>query len=146
MVIDGEERLLRDMADLREQVPEVQGEVKSLKRQFRTLKKSFDQFELMGFQEQITSLDSKLKKVDSILLGLERDVAKTRIRLDLFWTHWSLTPINNTNSNDCIRFAREEASASLAEINTSLNPHKIAEAWLSQCNDYFQKHGGFEVL
>ena len=146
MTDDPEQQLYRDVSELREQIPKFHSEVRSLKTRLGKLKNRLDGFELIDFQGQITSLDSKVTRVDSILLRLDRNVAKSRIRLDLFWAHWSLTPINNINSKDCIRFAREEASASLAEINTSQNPHQIAEAWFSRCADYFRKHGGFETF
>jgi len=125
----------------------VDNKVKSLKAATTRLRKRIEGLEILGLQEQITSLDSKLNNVDSILLRLERDVARLNIKHDLLWVLWALSPLkSNANAVGCIRFARESTSAALIEVNTSMNPHQVAAAWYSKCADYFQKHGGFEVF
>ena len=125
----------------------IDNKIKSLKGRITRLSNRIERLELTGLQEQITSVAKKVKEVDSILLRLERDVAQLNIKQDLLWAQWSFGPLQaNVNAANCIRFARETASAALVEVNTSINPHQVAQAWYSKCADYFHKHGGFETF
>ena len=124
----------------------IDNKVKNLKGQITKLSNRVASLEASGLQEQITSVDSKVRKVDSMLLRLERDVAQLRINHDVLYAQWALQLINSLDSNDCIRHVRETGSAALSEINTSSTPHKVADNWYSKCTDYFHKHGGFETF
>lgn len=125
----------------------VDKEVKALKTTTTKLRTRIENLEILGLQEQVISLDSKVKHLDSLLLGMEQEIAHLRISHDLLYTQWALWPMqDNANAKLCIQFARELAASALTEVRTSNDPIKIADVWYSKCQDYFLKHGNFEVL
>ena len=125
----------------------VDNKVKNLKGQITKLRNRTETLELLGLQEQITSLSSRVKKLDSLLLALEQEVAHLQISHDVLYAQWAFEPMKqDTNAKDCIRFTRESASAALTEVRTNNNPLKVYDDWYSKCADYFRKHGGFEVF
>ncbi len=127
--------------------PYIDNKVKTLKGQITKLRNRVESLEISGLQEQITSLSSQVKQLDSLLLGLEQEVAHLRISHDVLYAQWAFEPMKqNINAKDCIRFTRESASAALTEVRTNNNPLKVANDWYSKCRDYFREHGGFEVF
>lgn len=67
MVTDPEQQLYKDMADLTEQMPKLQREVKSLKTRLAKLISRIDRLELIGLQDQLTSLGDEQKQLKSTL-------------------------------------------------------------------------------
>ena len=125
----------------------IDNKVKSLKGQITKLRNRVETLEISGLQEQITSIDSQVKQLGSILLELERDVAQLRVKHHLHWALWALEPLpQNSDVTNCVRFARESASSTLAQVRTSKNPHQIVSDWYSKCSVYFKNHGNFELF
>ena len=65
---DPEAQLYADVADLTEKVPKIRSELDELATKVQSL-------EFSGFQEQITSLDKKINKLNSALLESNRIIA-----------------------------------------------------------------------
>jgi hypothetical protein len=65
---DPEAQLYADVADLTEKVPKIRSDLDELATKVQTL-------EFSGFQEQITSLDKKINKLNSALLDSNRIIA-----------------------------------------------------------------------
>jgi len=125
----------------------IDGKVRTLKGQITRLRNRTEALEASGLQEQITSLDSQLKSIDSILLRLERNVAHLRISHNLHWALWAFGGLpQDINVINCIRFARESASAAMTETINSNEPHEVADGWYSKCSIYFRSHGNHEIF
>jgi len=125
----------------------VDKKVKSLKVTITQLRRRIENLEISGLQEQVTSLDSQVKHIDSLVLRLEQDEAHLRISHHLLWALWYLLRRkDDQNATTCIHFVRESAAAALTEVRASRNPLKVTSDWYSKCADYFRKHGNFEVF
>jgi chromosome segregation ATPase len=122
--------------------PYIDNKFKSLKGQITRLRNQVESLEIMGLQEQITSINSRVEQFDSILLSLERDIAQTRISHHLHWALWALGDTSQSvDAESCIRYARELATSAMTESRDSTKPHECYSRWYSKCAEYFKRHG-----
>ncbi len=70
MANDSEQQLYEDMAELRDKVPKLQNEIRSLKTRLTKLSGRVESLELMDFQSQISKLDDRVESVKQEILEL----------------------------------------------------------------------------
>ena len=148
MANDPEQQLYADMADLREAVPKLQNEVKSLKARLTKLTTRIEQMELMGFQDQVGAVDRKTDVLSEQMkeqqtLSEELIRSTVLIRLDIF-SEGFLDILNSTNPQNA-QSLRTQLMADIAKTRQiiRLESEPVAElnAFNKKWRDTLKKTG-----
>jgi len=136
MANDPEQQLYTDMADLTEKVPKLQNEIKSLKAKLTKLSGRIESLELMAFQEQISSLNDKMKSISESLLAASRRLA--RFEMEFLQYHVRGVIRDELSGPECERvreyIAKEYARAEEKLVHSS-EPLSILRDFRKVCTE-----------
>ena len=141
MVDDGERKLYREIVSLRETMPSLQYEAKSIKGRLTRLNKRIERLELMSFQDQISELDERINSINTYI----RDASKI---FSLFVIDFHQLHIKNAINLQLKSPMREEVRKQIAleqakaeeAIIHSHNPLEIAATFRKICEDFSEKY------
>ena len=138
---DPEQQLFKDMADLREKVPKLQNEIKSLKGRLTKLSNRVESLELMTFQDQISRLGEKIDSVSKNLVNVSRLFAEFVIDFNQMHIKNAIDLTLKSPLRETVReqITLEQARA-VEAISHSLNPLEIAKKFSYTCVEYSKKY------
>jgi hypothetical protein len=141
MVNDPESQLYRDMADIKELVPELQKEIKSLKGKITKLTNRIQTLEMMAFQEQITSLVEKINLLNEKALETSRYAAK--FEMDFIQYHMKgmiHQKLSNQERERLSEHITQLFATAKERVQNSLEPISILIDFKNECIDCSKKY------
>ncbi len=133
---DLEQQLYTDMADLTEQVPKLQNEVKSLKKRLTKLSNRVESLELVTFQDQIANLNDKVDSINTHLIDVARTVAI--IEMDALRLHMQTAirralSTNNPKRLQLKEYIFSECTKASERARTSPSPIDLLDEFRDVC-------------
>lgn len=111
--------------------------------------------QISHLKDKVTNLESRVNDLQQQKVAQDRYAAIAHIRAHSYFAQLALqdAAVDNrqdsefvTNANACIRFARNEASKAISDLDSSSNPKQLVEDWQNRCNAFFKERGGFTVF
>lgn len=117
--------------DVKKEFDTLKRQVSSLRRNTAALTKRLSDLEVMGFQDQLNSVNTTLGNIGAWLLYIRRELANNSIRLEMLWMSQYLSDegIRQARANDanfCIQSIRVLATELLSSLTASTEPENVS--------------------